>query len=85
MAGMPRTVIHRAEDILKDLEGAAQRPPVEGGSGRAGSGTRIIKVRQLPLLQATHPVVEELKQLDIMDMSPLEALNKLFDLKRKAE
>ena len=78
MAGMPKSVIHRAEDILKDLEGAAQRVPM-------GSGTRVIKVRQLPLLQATHPVIEELKQLDIMAMSPLEAINKLFDLKRKVE
>ena len=78
MAGMPKSVIRRAEDILKDLESAAQRVPV-------GTGTRVIKVRQLPLLTANHPVVEELKQLDVMSMSPLEAINKLFELKRKVE
>jgi DNA mismatch repair protein MutS len=78
MAGLSKPVIRRAEEILKDLEGAAQRVPV-------GVGTRVIRVRQLPLFQATHPVVEELRELDVMSMSPLEALNKLFDLKRKVE
>jgi DNA mismatch repair protein MutS len=77
MAGLPPAVIHRAEEILKDLEGASQRTQV-------GAGTRVIRVKQLPLFGA-HPVVEELRSLDVVSMSPLEALTKLFELQQKAE
>ena len=78
MAGLPRAVIARAQEILADLEGAARRVPV-------ASGPTVIHVRQLPLLQDKNPVVEELRQLDINALSPLEALNKLADLHRKAQ
>jgi len=78
MAGLPPAVIHRAEEILKDLEGASQRTQV-------GTGTRVIRVKQLPLFGGTHPVVEELRSLDVVAMSPLEALTKLFELQQKAE
>ena len=77
MAGLPPAVIHRAEEILKDLEGAAQHTQV-------GRGTRVIRVKQLPLF-GTHPVVEELLSLDVVSMSPLEALTKLFELQQKAQ
>jgi len=78
MAGLPSPVIHRAEEILKDLEKATQRVP-------AGSGRRVIKVQQLALFQEPHPVLEELRKLDVMSMSPLEALNKLYELQQKAQ
>ena len=76
-AGLPAPVIHRAEDILRDLETAAERVPV-------GSAQRVIEVRQLPLFQGTHPVIDELQQLDVTTMSPLEAINKLYELQQKA-
>ncbi|MBC7254654.1 MAG: DNA mismatch repair protein MutS, partial [Chloroflexi bacterium] len=78
MAGLPSAVIQRAREILNDLESAAQRVPVQ-------SGLKVIKVRQLPLFQEAHPVVEELRQLDVLKMSPLEALNKLAELQKKAQ
>ncbi|MBC7235119.1 MAG: DNA mismatch repair protein MutS [Chloroflexi bacterium] len=78
MAGLPSAVIHRAEELLKELESAAQRVPV-------GTGQKIIKVKQLPLFQASHPVVDELRALDVSTMSPLEALNKLYELQQKAK
>jgi len=78
MAGLPAPVIHRAEEILKELEAAAQRVPVNVGA-------RVIKVQQLPLFQMTHPVVEALLKLDVSAMSPLEAINKLYELQQKAK
>ncbi len=78
MAGMPSAVIQRAKEILSDLEGAARRVPVS-------AGTTVIQVRQLPLLQERDPVLEELRQLDIDQLSPLEALNKLAELQQKAQ
>ncbi|MHB1295578.1 MAG: DNA mismatch repair protein MutS [Anaerolineae bacterium] len=77
MAGLPGPVIQRAQEILKDLEGAVQRVPVR-------SGKQVIRVNQLPLFQADHPLLEELRKLDVTAMSPLEAINKLFELQKKA-
>ena len=91
MAGLPTPVIHRAEEILKDLEGTAQMSPpnrrsVPAGSGRkVGLPTKVIVVRQPALFQSTHPVVEELLRLDVTTMSPLEAINKLYELQQKAQ
>ncbi|MHB0856980.1 MAG: DNA mismatch repair protein MutS [Anaerolineae bacterium] len=78
MAGLPAPVVQRAEEILKDLEGAVERVPVR-------SGKRVIRVNQLPLFQADHPLLDELRQLDVASMSPLEAINKLFELQKKAD
>ena len=84
MAGLPGPVIHRAEEILKDLEGTAQRVPIS--RGKRVSEVRAAGVQPaLPLFQAMHPVIEELHKLDIMAMSPLEAINKLFELQQKAK
>jgi DNA mismatch repair protein MutS len=78
MAGLPGSVIHRAEEILRDLESVAQRVPV-------GTGKKVGEPQQLTLFGTTHPVVEELRNLDVVSMSPLEAINKLFELQKKAE
>jgi DNA mismatch repair protein MutS len=78
MAGLPHSVIQRAQEILAELEGAVQRLPI-------GSGKQVIEVRQLPLFQSTDPLLEELREIDIMSMSPLEAINKLSELHKKAQ
>jgi DNA mismatch repair protein MutS len=75
LAGLPRTVIHRAEEILKELEGDSQRAPLRPH--------RIAEIRQLALFPETSPIIEELKKLDVESMTPLEALNKLYELQRK--
>ena len=78
MAGLPSPVVHRAEEILGELEQASSRMPV-------GTGKRVIQVRQLPLFGGTHPVVEALQALDVSAMSPLEAINKLFELQSQCD
>ncbi len=64
LAGLPRQVVVRARQVLSDLEG--QRP-----LERAEPSAQL----SLPL---DHPVVTELKQLDLERLSPREALEKLF-------
>jgi DNA mismatch repair protein MutS len=64
LAGLPRQVVVRARQVLSDLEG--QRP-----LERAEPSAQL----SLPL---EHPVVAELKQLDLERLSPREALEKLF-------
>jgi DNA mismatch repair protein MutS len=69
LAGLPRGIIHRAEDILRDLESQATEP-------HATKGRRAPPAMQPALFDLTHPVLEELKALDLEGMTPLEALNR---------
>jgi DNA mismatch repair protein MutS len=79
LAGLPRSVLHRAREVLDELE----------ANNRDGASTTKKKRRtepppQLPLFGQKSRVQEELENLDIDGMTPLEALNKLYELKKKA-
>ena len=82
IAGIPRPVIRRARELLEELErraeAPAERPAVPSRSKR-------VPAAQLSLFEgAADPIVEELKALRIDEMSPLEALSKLYELQRRA-
>ena len=76
LAGLPRSVVHRAAEILEQLEAGAGRSPLQA--------RRIVEVRQLPLFTTTNPAIEELEGLDIHALTPLEAITKLYELQEKA-
>jgi len=71
LAGIPRAVVHRAEEVLSELENRVEPE-------RAGAA-------QLALFETDDALREELKNLDVLSLSPLEALNKLFELAEKAK
>jgi DNA mismatch repair protein MutS len=75
LAGLPRSVISRAKEILVELEQEARAP---------GTTRLSLEVRQLPLFAISNPVLEELERLDISEMTPLEAISKLYELQRRA-
>jgi DNA mismatch repair protein MutS len=72
LAGLPRAVIHRAQEILEELEEGVSRSPM-----------RAPKAKQLPLLSLEHPLLEELKSLDVDSLSPIEALNRLYEWQKR--
>ncbi len=84
MAGMPKSIVKRANDILKQLEtdnrqqGISGKPMAEMGETRGGM--------QLSFFQLDDPVLcqirDEILNLDVNNLTPLEALNKLNDIKR---
>lgn len=83
MAGMPQSIVKRSEQILKGLEtdnrqSSASKPIGEIAEQREGL--------QLSFFQLDDPVLEqirdEIKTLDINNLTPVEALNKLNDIKR---
>lgn len=84
MAGMPKSIVKRANDILKQLEtdnrqqGISSKPMVEVGETRGGM--------QLSFFQLDDPILcqirDEILNLDVNNLTPLEALNKLSDIKR---
>jgi len=84
MAGLPPAAVRRAEEILIDLEssGAAGPKPLleaEKPGGRTPSG------RQVTLFADVHPVVEALRKLDVNGLTPLDALNRLYELRNMAD
>ena len=77
LAGLPRSVVHRAQEVLTELE---------DGSKQASTKRRRKAVpQQLPLLGQKSPLFDELEKLDINSLTPLEALNKLYELQKKAK
>jgi DNA mismatch repair protein MutS len=73
LAGLPRPVIQRADEIMKQLEATS------------GKAVKINQQshRQLALFPDTNPLLDELKSLDVNTLSPIEALNILYDWQRR--
>jgi DNA mismatch repair protein MutS len=77
LAGVPKEVLERAKEVLEDLERNEQ------------PSYRTIPTRrqklQLSLFELEHPVLEEIKSLDLTNLTPIEALNKLKELQDKLQ
>jgi DNA mismatch repair protein MutS len=73
LAGLPKPVVQRAGEILQQLEKS---------SGKAVKLNPDMP-RQLALFPETNPLLNELRTLDVNAVSPIEALNKLYEWKKK--
>jgi DNA mismatch repair protein MutS len=80
MAGMPQTVIQKAQKILKKLE------KDHSGENLSGSGLKTEEELQLSFFNLDDPLLEEIKEeivnIDINTLTPVEALMKLNEIKR---
>lgn len=84
MAGMPKSIVKRANEILKQLEsdnrkqGISGKPLAEVSENRGGM--------QLSFFQLDDPILcqirDEILNLDVNNLTPIEALNKLSDIKK---
>ena len=84
MAGMPKSIVKRSNEILKQLEtenrqdGIGGKPVKQIASSNEGY--------QLSFFQLDDPILsqvrDEIKNLDVNNLTPLEALNKLSEIKR---
>ena len=79
LAGMPASVVNRAWDVLAELEDDSR---ANRSSPRRRRGSP--PPQQMPLLTFTSPVVDELLALDVASMTPLDAINKLYELQERA-
>lgn len=83
LAGLPPAVLQRAREILALLESSEEFK--RGQSAVAATGRRRRTAAQMSLFTPeADPLVEELRALKVMEMTPLEALNKLYELHEKA-
>ena len=79
LAGVPDSVLRRATDVLKELESK------DKGSKSSQVISKAAKL-QLTLFEAEkHPAVERLQDLDLAVLSPIEALNVLYELQKSAK
>ena len=85
LAGLPRDVIDRAKEILRNLEKGEFE---EGGMPRLAGGRKAPPKKQSPQLSLFAPVDDDLRlklrEVDIETLTPLAALNLLAELKRMA-
>lgn len=91
-AGVPKKVTNRAREILKDIEKNASIGDEDNKKGK-----KNVKYTQLVFFDPEqpqrqdnknndpHPVVEEIKNIDTNELTPIDALNKLNELQKKIE
>jgi DNA mismatch repair protein MutS len=70
--------VHRAQEILDELEG-------DGKTAKPAVKSPPKSLAQIPLFAEKSPVLEELAKLEIDSLTPLEALTKLYELQKKAK
>lgn len=85
MAGMPKSVVKRADDILKELEGAQSKGKLTKPVGELAQQREGF---QLSFFQLDDPVLRQIRDsiagLDINNLTPMEALNQLNEIKKIA-
>ena len=78
LAGLPKKAIERAQELLLELETHQPQPQIPS--------TNVVESAPLqPMSLFTSPLVDELLQLDVMTITPLEALNILYKLQKQAK
>ena len=82
LAGLPAQVVSRAEEILGDLERSGAAGPRRLAESVAQRGRS--NALQVSLFADLHPAVAALRKLDVNSLTPLDALNRLFELQRLA-
>jgi DNA mismatch repair protein MutS len=80
LAGLPRIVINRAQDVLTDLENNHGNKPVVKANRKSSND----QITQITFLGTKPAVLEELENIDLDGLTPLDALNKLYELQKKA-
>ena len=82
MAGLPPAAVNRAEEILADLERSGAAGPRRLHEAETARGKAAL---QVSLFADSHPAVEALRALDVNALTPLEALNRLYELHQLAD
>ncbi|UOQ85650.1 DNA mismatch repair protein MutS [Gracilibacillus salinarum] len=94
LAGLPDTLIQRANTILSQLEGTEQsvQPVPEQKSNETNvysMGQMAFFASEEPVKQQpskkNHEIIERLNKINLLEMTPMDAMNQLYQLQKKAE
>ncbi len=89
LAGLPNEILNRSSQILTQLEAEHHNKENVAAITSAGDGKKnnqldmFTPMPQIVFEDTSSPVIEELESLDIMNMTPLQAMQKLYELKDK--
>ena len=78
LAGLPRAVVNRAWEVLDELESAVATRK------QAGRGKRSEPAFQMPLFYPEQRIKDAILSIDVANLTPLEAINKLYELQEEA-
>ncbi len=96
LAGLPQEILDKAREILQRLEQENTKPLIES-KVEVATSTEIpkqtsnqelylVKEQQISLFGVEeHPIVQKLKDIDIMSVTPMDAMNLLYQIKKEAE
>ena len=79
LAGLPPSLISRAEEVLAQLEQESTSENVSNRIQEENPGDMLSSTPQ------PHPLIEEIKQLELFSMTPLEALNRLAEIQKRLD
>ena len=96
LAGLPRAVIERAQEVLAQLEQSSDQSSLVPSLSTQHDSTGLVAgsvlspqssalLRETPPSPPAHPIIEEVRQMDLFSMTPLEALNRLAELQRRID
>jgi DNA mismatch repair protein MutS len=77
LAGLPASVTRRAQELVAELEARATPTAAASRIGHGQENSTATRAED-------HPALAELRRLDVLSLSPLEALSKLLDLQEQA-
>ena len=85
LAGLPEEVIESAKSLLRRMESEVGKEGLKRKEEGEEEEKKVeVKMKKKYVMQ-THPVVDELKSINLERISPIEALNKLYEMKKSIE
>ena len=85
LAGLPEEVIESAKSLLRRMESEVGKEGLKRKEEGEEEEKKVeVKMKKEYVMQ-THPVVDELKSINLERISPIEALNKLYEMKKSIE
>ena len=83
IAGLPEELLERADAILTKLEGQAQQVPLVDATPKKEVSSQVAEQMSLFEEEAENTVITELKNLDLYNMTPMEVMMAVAELKKK--
>lgn len=81
LAGLPRRVVQRAKEILNSIEGKEPQPQVNAVPVPTAEPEAQLGIADM----RGHEIIEKLEKLDVSTMTPIEAMNYLYELQKTAQ
>jgi len=83
LAGLPKEIILNAENILMSLEKDNELENLKQEKRKEKSKKNQKEKKQMALFRSNDPIISKLEEKDVLDMTPMEAMNFIYELKKE--